>query len=159
LIAHSGEQVFSDHSGPGARQPENQLVKERVAPADDAVGEHRRQQALQRVGEAVFGRSRDDIGRRALQHGDLPGIAGQRRHQGHRRGAAADDDNALAAVVEVGWPVLRMHDAAGKAFAAGEFGREPRRVVVIARAHVEKIAAQPQILSVVLHRHQPARGA
>jgi hypothetical protein len=53
--------------------------------------------ALGQLGERVDPRDRHDVGRRALQHGDLRAGLGQRRDERHGGGAAADDDDALAA--------------------------------------------------------------
>ena len=53
-----------------------------------------------------------EIGRRALQHGDMRGILGHRRDQRRRGRARADHDDALAVVVEIFRPFLRMDDRA-----------------------------------------------
>ena len=55
---------------------------------------------------------RDDVARRALQHRHVRGRLRHRRDERDRRGAAADHDDALARVVEVLGPVLRVHDRA-----------------------------------------------
>ncbi len=64
----------------------------------------------------------------------MRGLFRHRGKQCDRRCAAADDHDPLARVIEVLGPVLRMHDLATEGLGAGELRREPRVVVVVARA-------------------------
>ncbi len=64
----------------------------------------------------------------------MRGLFRHRGKQRDRRCAAADDHDPLACVIEVLRPVLRMHDLATERLGAGELRREPRVVVVVARA-------------------------
>ena len=114
-----------------------------VLPAHDRVGGALGQAAAQPVGEPVLGRQRDDVGGRALQHRHVRGLLGHRRHQRHRGGAAADHDDALAGVVEVLGPVLRVDDRAGEAVDPLELGRVALVVAVVAAAGPEEVAGQP----------------
>ena len=59
---------------------------------------------------------------------------GERRDERHRRRAAADHDDALAGVVEVGRPLLRVHDACRGTARGREVRRVAGVVVVVARA-------------------------
>ena len=133
-----------------------------VAPADQMIGELRRQIAPQFVGERILRRTRDHVGRRALQHGDMRRLLGHFRHQRHRGGARADHHHAFSRVVDVVGPFLRMHDAAGKIPRAREFRRVAFLVFVIARAHEQEIAGEAHDLRAALAHsafglHGPAR--
>ena len=81
-----------------------------------------RQHLAQLVGDRILGRERRDVARRALEHGDMLRLLGQRRHQRDRGGAAADDDHLLAAVVEILRPPLRVDDASAKASVPAKVG-------------------------------------
>ena len=65
---------------------------------------------------------------------------GQRGHEGHGGGAAADDDHALARVVERIGPRLRMNDGASEALRALEVRREATIVAVVAAGAEEPAA-------------------
>ncbi len=67
------------------------------------------QHPAQAIGDLVARGHRRDIGGGALQHRHVLGRRRHRRHEGDGGRAAADDDDALARVVEVGRPVLRVH--------------------------------------------------
>ena len=71
------------------------------------------------------GRQRHHVARRALQHRHVRRVGGHRRDQGDRGRAAADHHHPRAGVVEVGGPVLRVHDPAPEALLARELGRKP----------------------------------
>ena len=99
------------------------------------------------VGDAVTLRERDDVRRRPLEHRDVGGALGELRDERHGGRAAADDDDALALVVDVGRPLLRVHDAAAEALAPGELRRVALLVVVVAGAHEEEVARHAAIVS------------
>ena len=88
------------------------------------------------IGSAL--RQGGDVGRRALQHRDVGRRAGQGGHQGHRGGAAADDHDPLADVVEVLGPVLGVNEGAGEVAHAGEVGQVAVVVAVVAGAREEE---------------------
>ena len=72
------------------------------------------------------------------------------------------NDHALAGVVEIPRPFLRMHDLAGEVGRAGKFRRVAFLVFVIARAHEQEIAGEADDFGRALaHRalglHRPAR--
>ncbi len=113
-----------------------------VAPADQVIGEFCGQLRAQFVGEWVLRRARDHIGRRALQHGDMRGLLRHLRHQRHRGRARTDHHHALAGVVDVVGPFLRMHDAAGEILGARKFRRIAVLVIVVAGAHEQEIAGE-----------------
>ena len=69
-------------------------------------------------------------------------VCRHRRHQGHRRGAAADHDHALAGIVDVVGPFLRMDDAALEALLAGKLRQVACLVVVVAAAHPQEAAGE-----------------
>ena len=95
-----------------AREPVGEALDRDVLPADDRIDGAVRQELAQQLGDRVFARQRDDVGRRALQHRHVGGVLGHRRDQRHRGRAAADHHHPLALVVGLLGPVLGMDDAA-----------------------------------------------
>jgi len=65
-------------------------------------------QLAQFVRQAVGIATSREVGRRALQHGDMRAAISQRRDQGGGRGTRADHRHLLAAEIEIVWPVLRV---------------------------------------------------
>ena len=113
-------------------QPEDAgLLRDVLAP-HDRVRALRAQLPGQPRGERVVGRLREDVGRRALEHRHVRGGLGHRRDDGHRRGAAADHDDAPAGVVEVLRPVLRVGDVTAEVLDAGHRRRVALVVAVVA---------------------------
>ena len=82
---------------------------------------------------------------------------GQRRHQRDRRRAAADHDDALARVVKVLGPELRVDDGAGKIRNTGKVGSVAAVVPVIAGAQLEEAAGQLPFALGCRDRDGPAR--
>ena len=77
------------------------------------------------------------------------------RHARHERdggGAAADDHDALAGVVEVVGPVLRVHEAALEVVGAGNRGRVPLVVAVVAGADRQEGAGEGDRLAILRRR-------
>ena len=98
------------------------------------------------VGDLVAAGDGADPGRRPLQHRHVrrgSGALGHGGHERHRRGAAADDDDPLAGVVEVVGPELWLHDRAPVGVDAGENRLVAVVVVVVARAGVQEVAGEP----------------
>ena len=126
--------------GEAAAEAVAQHLQGDVLGADQRVGDPRGQPAAQRDRDAVAGRERGHVGRRALQHRHARRLLAQRRDQRHRGGAAADHDDPLAGVVEVVRPVLGMDDRAGEALAARELGRVSLVVAEVAGAAAEPAA-------------------
>lgn len=110
-----------------------------VLVAGQRVGGLGRQYLLQEAGDGVGSRLVDDVRRRALQHGDVRHLIGHRRDERHCRGAAADHDDALAAVVQILRPMLRMHDPPLETFRAFE-ARAVALIVSIVAASAEQPA-------------------
>src|SRR3954453_19316826 len=77
--------------------------------------------------------------------------------QGHSCRAAADHDNALALVIEVFGPVLRVNELAGETVGLREVRQIALGVIVIAAAHEEEIAGEVQRLLAVLRLDSPTR--
>ena len=98
------------------------------------------QEPAQELGDLVEGGHREDVRRRALQHGDVRGVAGHRRDQGDRGGATADDDDLLAGVVQVLRPVLWV-DALTLELVHAREGRQVARVVVVVAGAADQEAA------------------
>ena len=84
----------------------------------------------------------------------LGAIAGHQRHRGR---AAADHDDVLAGVIEIGGPELRVDDPPRKILRPGELGRVALGVIVIARAHEEEIAGHRDRPVGAFRRDRPAR--
>ena len=135
-----------------AREVEHAQRQQRVLPPHRFVRGAAREQAAGGGGQRIDRGQRQDVAGRALQHRHVCGGLCHRRHQRHRRRAAADHQHPLAGVVEVLGPVLGMHDAPREALAAGELRREALVVAVVAGAGVEEVAAQAQ-------RSRPCRSA
>ena len=145
-----------------ARELEEEHAPEHVAPADHLIGEFGRQLRPQFVGDGILRRPRHHIGRRALQHGDVAGGLGHLRHQRHRRRARTDHHHALARIVDIVGPFLRMHDTAGEIRRARKFRRVAFLVSVVARTHEQEVAGEAHDLGRALARaalglHGPAR--
>ncbi len=103
-------------------------------------------------------RTRADVGRRALQHGDFAGGAGQCRHEGDRGGAAADHHDVLAGVVEGFGPRLRVHERALELLDARKFGSVALVVVVVAAAEEHEPGAIHLPAAVVIDMDRPGVG-
>ena len=93
----------------------------------------------QRIGEVVGVAGGAEIGRRALQQGDVAALARDRRHQRGGRGARTDDDDLLAGIVEILRPGLGVHDAALEVLHPLPFGRVAFGVAVVALAHPQEV--------------------
>ena len=123
FLARHLQQLFAYAFGALFALPVDPALELNVLPAGDRIGRLLRQQPLQQRRYPVGVRYRGHVGRRALQHHDVPGFLGHLREQRHRGRARADDDDFLAAVVEVLGPVLRMDDLAPEVVAPLNSGR------------------------------------
>ena len=110
----------------------NRALLQHVLASGDRVAALGAEHLAQRVGDRILRRHRHDVRRRTLQHRHVRGVVGYRRHQRHRGGAAADDHDPLAAVVEIDGPVLRVHDLAAEGLPALEVRGESLVVAVVA---------------------------
>ena len=110
---------------------------------------------------AVFWR-RDQVARRALQHGHFPSPLGHGWEQRDRGGSTADHHHVLAGVVEVLRPVLGVDHGATELLDAGELRGVALVVVVVAAAEVDEPAAvllfRTTLRAVLLHRDRPGVG-
>src|SRR5215469_15771537 len=106
------------------------------------MSEAMRQQATQDARDGIIARQRQNIARRSLQHNYMCGGASHRRNDGDCGGSAADDDDALAGVVEVFGPVLRMDEAAAVVRQARVVGLIAGVVSEVAGASVKKVARE-----------------
>jgi len=157
MPAHHVDQLALDLGGVLARHPVEQHAQRDVLQPHQAVGELGRQHVAQHVGDGVLRGPADDIGRRALQHRHMRGIAGDFGNQRHRSRTAADDDDLLARVVEVFGPELRVDDLPLEIGEPRKIGGIALGVAVIAAAHIEEIAGQFGGRAVRLGGHSPAR--
>src|SRR5690606_14921510 len=114
--------------------------------ARQAIGEHVWQEAAHAVGDGIVAGNRKDVGRRALQHGDVRRLVGHRRNQREGGGATADYHHFLAAVIEIFRPELRMDDLALEIVAAWKFRGVALVVTVIAAAHQQELAGKGDFL-------------
>jgi hypothetical protein len=100
--------------------------------------------------------------RRPLEHRHVSGGLRHGRDEGRRRRAGADDDDALAGVVQVVGPLLRVHDHAPEPVHALPLRAVGPGVVVVALAHPQEVGGEPQVLPGVLpgdlHRPAPVLG-
>ena len=95
---------------PAPAELEDQHRDQHVLPAHDRVGGLGRQQAADEVGDRVLRGQRDDVAGRALEHRHVLRGLRHRRDERDRGRAAADHHHALAGVVDVVGPALRVHD-------------------------------------------------
>jgi hypothetical protein len=131
-----------DHRRAAATQLVEGLGTEGVDPAGGALGVAGREGAAQRRGHRAAGRCRGDVAGGPLEHGHVGGGGGQRGHERDRGGAAADDHDSLARVVEVLGPVLGVHDGAPEAVHAGEVREAALVVAVVAAAGEQEPAGE-----------------
>ena len=158
LAPHQSQQHAPHQIGKTLGQLVEDQLQGDVAPACQAVHPGLRQHSPQRVGQRIALWQVDHVAGRTLQHGDLRRALGQCRHQGHRRGAAADHQHALVAVVEPLGPQLRMNEGAAVILTPNEFGGVAGLVAVVAGAHHQKLAAQAQRLGLITALHQQLPG-
>ena len=126
--------------GPPARERVEDGGERDVLPANRRIGEVRGQPPAQRIGARVPRGSRNDVGRRALEHGDVRRPLGERGHQRDGGRARADHDDALAGEVHVLGPELRMDDRTPEVRHARPGRRMALGIVVIARAEEQEAA-------------------
>ena len=122
------------------------------------MGHPGREVAAQGVGHPVLARPGHDVGGRPLQHGHGAGpTVDQGRHQGHRRGPAADDDDPLSLPPEVLGPVLGVDDGAAEVGLPGELGSVAAVVAVVPGVPPQEAAGElfPPARPGVLDVHRP----
>src|SRR5215217_5737203 len=123
-----------------------ETVKERrrkdILPAREDICGAVRQTSTQPVCDLVFCGTRDNITRRALKHRDVRRALGHRGDERDRSSAAADNHDALACVIEIFRPLLRMYDRSAETCDAGPVRRVTTRVVVVAGAEIEEVASE-----------------
>src|SRR5215813_3656906 len=109
-------------------------------------------QAAQLVGDLDGVAADAEVGGRALQHRDVGAVRGHGRNDRGRGGPGADDDYALASIVEVLWPSLRMDDGALEVAHALPLRRVTFGVAVVALAHPQEIGGERERLARVRAR-------
>ena len=129
-----------------------------VLPAGDGVGQPLGQPFAQGVGHGIHVRAGNHIGGRALHQGHLSAALGQRRGQGHGRGAAADHRHPLAGAVQILRPLLRMHDASPESLLALEARRMAALIAVVAAAHQQEVAGEAGRAAIPAPRFQRPLG-
>ena len=72
----------------------------------------------------------------------MTGARGDCRNNGHRCCAATDDRYALAGIIEIFRPVLRMDESSAKDIGAGKFRRVAFGIIVIAGAAEKEVAGK-----------------
>ena len=155
LCAHAIEDGGLDLRGLAPRITIGRDAKPDALPLGDAVGERLRQMFVRPAGDGILRRACDDIGRRTLQHGDLLCGLRHRGHQRHRRRAAADHDHALARIIQIVRPLLRVDDLPPESLRAFEMRRMAARIIIIAAAHVEERAGDMALLAILLDLQRP----
>ena len=157
LAAGGGQQGAAHQARALLGQPVHQTLQADVTGARHTVDHHFRQEAAQFHRQFVALRHGGDVGRRALQHGDVLGVLGHGRHQGHRGGATADHHHFLTAVVEVLRPLLGVYQTPLELIGAGEVRRVAGVVVVVAGAAEQELAGEDFAFTAafVFHAHGP----
>src|SRR5215216_5996634 len=100
------------------------------------------QKSPQPVRHVVLCGTRDNITRRALKHCDVRRTLGQCGDERNGSGAAADNYDAFARMVEVFRPLLRVHYRPAESRNAGPLRRISALVVVIARAEINEVTSE-----------------
>ncbi|MNQ55376.1 hypothetical protein D3C85_694700 [compost metagenome] len=129
-----GEEKRAHHLRPASARKISAPIQQDIARAAQCVRPALRHDARQCSGHLVDRRQRVDIGRGALQHGDVLDAVRHRRNQGGRSCAATDHHDLLALIVQVLWPVLRVNQGAFEVLLAWEVGEKTIVVVVITGA-------------------------
>lgn len=128
----------SDPFAHGLRISLAQLINRRrqrdVLAARDRIGGTGGQVFAHPDGQIVACGRGEDVARRALQHGHVRTLRGERGSEGDGGGAAADQHDPLACHIECVGPVLRVDDRAREAFDAREIRRVGLVVAVVAGA-------------------------
>ena len=141
--AHAGQQFLAHHLGLGHAAPgERGLVEQHLAAHDLVRPLVRDLQLAQHVGQLVGIAPGDEEGGRALQHGDVRALLGDRRDQRRRGRARADDHHLLAVQRQVLGPGLRVHDAALEALHARPLRRVALGMAVVALAHPQELRGE-----------------
>ena len=155
----AGHQRAPHEPGMPPGRLEDRALQEDVLAAGERVRAPRAEDPLEGLGDRVLGRHRQHVARRALEHRHRRRGAGHRGQDRDRRGAAADDHDPPAGVVEALGPGLRVDDQPGEVLEAVELRRESLLVVEVAGAREEEAAGQLDALAVVapLRGDGPAR--
>ncbi len=143
-LGPGGVDQFPAHPGRAAAAEPVQGGDER-----DVAGPHQRGRPAQReraaeqlARERVARRHGEHVARGALQHRHVRGVTGERGHQRHRGGAAADDDHPPPGPLQVGRPALRVHELAREPLRSGERRLVPSLVAVVAGAEEQEPAGE-----------------
>ncbi len=139
-----------------AKPPHEPLLRDVLAPHGRVrapVGK----QPPRDLGERVHARNGEHVRGRALEHRDVRRAArGHRGHERNRRRPAANDDDALAGVVQILGPVLRVDDLAREPLAALEARRKAFVVAVVAAGGEQPSARELRALARgLLHLDRP----
>src|SRR5262249_35452557 len=132
---------------------------EYVFPTSRSVRGAVRQDASKKNSDLVFGRTRHDVTRRTLEHRDVRRTFGHCRDQRDRRRPAADDHDALARVVEILGPLLRVNNPPAKPRDAGPLWGVSAVVIVVTGAEIKEVAGELDDLFLApdLDLHHPPR--
>lgn len=87
----------------------------------------------------------------------MRGLLRQLRHQSDRSRAAADHHDALAGIIDIVGPELRVDDPAVEILDPGEVGRVAPGVIVIAGGHEQEGAGESDFGAVAIRHHGPQR--
>ena len=86
----------------------------------------------QHVGQLVLIETRNEVSWRTLQHGHMLDIVSNVRNDSRCRGSRSDHHNALALIIKIFRPMLRMDNGALELVHALPLGRIAFFVIVIA---------------------------
>ena len=153
-LCEAFQQQFPYLAGVDSRLLVEILAERDILPAHDVVRHLRGQDGFERIGDGIAAGAGHHPRGGALQHGDVRGGIGHRRHQRDRRGARSDDHDALAFVVERFRPELRVDDLALELGLTLPRGPVALAVIVITAAHVEEAAGEGGLVG----GDRPARG-
>src|ERR1051326_6735686 len=116
----------------------------------------RRQTSSHELRQRIFGGAHDDVTRRALQHRGVRSALRKRGNKCDRGGATTDNDDALACVVKIFRPLLRMNERPAEPRDARPVRRVSAFVIVVAGAKKEEVATECFLWSTI-RLNRPAR--
>ena len=138
FFAHQAQQIFLHSGWLALRDVVKIHAQQQIFPARERVSPATGQNFGQDLRDRINRWSRDNIGRRALQHHHMRGCFRHLWHQRHRRRPASNHHHFFTRVVQTLGPKLRMNDLPCKITLPGKIGLMGLRITVVAAAKIQK---------------------
>ena len=116
------------------------------------MGHRRWEEFMDPGSEGIDWWPRDDVGRAALQHGDVGSCLCERRQQSHGRWATAHDDHFLVLVVEIIGPELGMENSALEILNACYMAAQRFFIVVIPGAEDDEACVEARFMAIFVDK-------